>query len=260
MRVSVITVCYNSARTLERTLRSVSEQNHNDVEHIVIDGGSSDGCKEILLAHRANLSHLVSEPDDGIYDAMNKGLDLASGDVICFLNADDYYSASDVLSRVVSRMREHQLDALMGDVAYFRAGEPRRIVRRYHSGRFTPERLAWGWMPAHPALFLTKKVTDRVGKFKVDFRIAGDFEFVLRAFYGQKLSYEYMQEVLVHMQLGGESTKGLRSTVLLNREVLRACRENGLQTSYCKILSKYPEKLMEVFPSFWLAFRSSNSS
>lgn len=256
MKVSVITVCYNSAKTLERTLKSVFEQTHHDVEHIVIDGGSSDGCKDILFAHRSSLSHLVSEPDDGIYDAMNKGLDLASGDVICFLNADDYYSASDVLSQVVNRMREHKLDALMGDVGYFRAVEPRRIVRRYRSGRFTPERLAWGWMPAHPALFLTKNVTDRVGKFKVDFRIAGDFEFVVRAFSGRKLSYEHLREVVVHMQLGGESTRGLRSTVLLNREVLRACRENGLRTNYFKILSKYPEKLTEVFPFFWLASRS----
>lgn len=246
MKVSVITVCYNSAKTLGRTLRSVSEQDYQHVEHIVIDGGSSDGCADILAAYRPRLAHLVSEPDHGIYDAMNKGLALACGEVICFLNADDYYASPEVLSQVMRKMQTEKLDALMGDVGYFRKESSQRIVRRYRSDRFTPERLAWGWMPAHPALFLKKKVIQRVGKFNPDYRIAGDFEFIIRAFYGHALRYEHIPEVLVHMQAGGASTGGWRSKVLLNREVLRACRENGLQTHMLKILSKYPAKLLEI--------------
>ncbi|HEY3432245.1 MAG TPA: glycosyltransferase family 2 protein [Rhodocyclaceae bacterium] len=246
MKISVITVCYNSAKTMERALRSVSEQDYQHVEHIVIDGGSSDGSADILAAYRSRLAHLVCEPDHGIYDAMNKGLALARGEVICFLNADDYYASPKVLSQVARKMRGQKLDALIGDVGYFREKAPQRIVRRYRSDRFTPERLAWGWMPAHPALFLSRKVVQRVGKFKTDYRIAGDFEFIIRAFHGHTLHYEHIPEILVHMQTGGASTGGWSSKVLLNREVLRACRENGLQTHMLKILSKYPAKLMEI--------------
>lgn len=245
MKISVITVCYNSAKTLERCLRSVSEQDYHHVEHVVVDGGSSDGSADILEVYRRRLAHLVIEPDNGIYDAMNKGLELASGNVICFLNSDDYYSTPKVLSQVATIMQAQKLDALLGDVIFFREGAPQRIVRRYRSDRFTPNRLSWGWMPAHPALFFTSEVVRRVGKFKIDYRIAGDFEFIIRAFYGQKLRYKHIAEVFVHMQIGGASTGGWRSMMLVNQEVIRACRENGLRTNILKILLKYPEKLME---------------
>lgn len=246
MKISIITVCYNSAKTLERTLRSVAEQDYQNVEHIVIDGGSFDGSADIIASYRTRLRHLVSEPDHGIYDAMNKGLALARGEVICFLNADDHYASPKVLSQVARKMQTEKLDALMGDVDYFREKSPQRICRRYRSERFTPERLAWGWMPAHPALFLSRAVVQRVGRFKTDYRIAGDFEFIVRTFHNHTLRYRHMPEVLVHMQTGGASTKGWRSKILLNREVLRACRENGLQTNILKILSKYPAKILEL--------------
>jgi glycosyltransferase involved in cell wall biosynthesis len=246
MKISVITVCFKSAKTLERTLRSVADQHHQNIEHIVIDGGSLDGSPDILAAYRTGLAHLVSEPDHGIYDAMNKGLALARGDIICFLNADDHYASPQVLSKVARKMQSLKLDALMGDIGYFHEQSPQRIVRRYRSDRFTPERLGLGWMPAHPALFLSNKVVQRLEKFKTDYRIAGDFEFIVRAFHGQALRYEHIPEVLVLMQTGGASTGGLRSKILLNQEVLRACRENGLQTHMLKILSKYPAKLMEI--------------
>ena len=246
MKISVITVCYNSARTLERTLQSVAEQDWQKVEHIVIDGGSTDGSKKILERCRSRLSHLVSERDNGIFDAMNKGLALATGDVVCFLNSDDRYASPNVLSQVASRMLDHNLDALMGDVGFFHERDSARIVRRYRSDRFHPDRLAWGWMPAHPALFLRKEVVKRVGGFKTDYRIAGDFEFILRVFHGHALRYRHFPEVLVNMQTGGVSTSGWRSKIKLNQEVLRACRENGLQTNMLKILSKYPLKLFEL--------------
>lgn len=246
MKISVITVCYNSARTLERTLQSVAEQDWSDVEHIVIDGGSSDGSAKILETFRSRLAHVVSEPDHGIYDAMNKGLACAQGEIVCFLNSDDYYVNPQVLSVVAAKMQAQDLDAFMGDVGFFHERFPQRLIRRYRSDRFTPERLAWGWIPAHPALFLRKRIIQRVGKFKIDYRIAGDFEFIVRAFHGHALRYEHVPEVLVHMQTGGASTGGWRSKLLLNREVLRACRENGLQTNMLKILSKYPAKLLET--------------
>lgn len=243
--ISVITVCYNSAATLERALQSVADQDWPWVEHIVIDGGSTDSTSAIIERFCSSLACVVSEPDHGIYDAMNKGLDCANGEIICFLNADDQYADHEVLSRVAKQMRELELDALLGDVGFFHEDDPLHMVRRYRSDRFHPSRLAWGWMPAHPALFLSSAVTQRVGHFKTDYRIAGDFEYIVRAFHGQALHYQHLPEVLVRMQTGGVSTSGWRSKVLLNREVLRACRENGLQTNMLKILSKYPIKMLE---------------
>ena len=245
--MTVVTVCYNSANSLERALKSVAMQSWPKVEHIVIDGGSTDDTLSILKRYQNDLAHVLSEPDKGIYDAMNKGLDRATGDIVCFLNADDQYASSHVLSLVAKQMQAHQLDALLGDVAFFHSADPTRMVRRYRSDRFTPERLAWGWMPAHPALFLNKSVVQRVGRFKSDYRIAGDFDYIARAFYGHNLRYRHLPEVLVHMQTGGASTAGWRSKVLLNQEVLRSCRENGISTNLFKVLSKYPMKLLELF-------------
>jgi glycosyltransferase involved in cell wall biosynthesis len=212
--ISVITVCYNSASTLDRALQSVVKQDWPRIEHIVIDGGSVDGSLEILQRHLPHLAKVVSEPD--------------------------------ILSRVAVQMRDEGLHALMGDVALFHSSEPGKMIRRYRSGRFSPNRLAWGWMPAHPALFLRTDVVRRVGRFKTDFRIAGDFEFIIRAFIGHELLYRHVPDVLVYMQSGGASTLGLRSKIRLNQEVLRACRENGLRTNIFKILSKYPMKIWEM--------------
>ena len=183
MRISVITVCFNSAKTLTRTLDSVAEQDYPEIEHIVIDGGSFDGSVNILTTYSGKLAHVLSEPDEGIYDAMNKGLKLASGDVLCFLNADDHYACPTVLSSVSKKMRTNNLDVLIGDVGFFREQSPSKITRRYRSDRFTPDRLGWGWMPAHPAMFITKEVVQRVGKFRTDYHIAGDFDFYFKNFF-----------------------------------------------------------------------------
>ncbi|KQP03050.1 glycosyltransferase family 2 protein [Pseudorhodoferax sp. Leaf265] len=245
MHTTVITVSFNSAATLARTLASVATQSYPYVEHIVVDGGSTDGTVDLVHQHGAHLAHFISEPDRGIYDAMNKGLRIASGDVIAFLNADDRYANGQVLERVAALMEREGLDALLGDVAFFHAQAPDRLVRRYDSGRFRPERLGWGWMPAHPASFFRRSVFVQTGEFRTDYRIAGDYEWIARAFQRSPLRYRHVPEVLVHMQTGGISTRGWRSTLVLNQEVLRACRENGIPTHWAKILSKYPRKLLE---------------
>lgn len=245
MKITVITVAYNSAATLSRTLRSVASQTHPAVEHIVIDGGSTDATRAVLQETGAHVSHFISEPDRGIYDAMNKGVNLASGDVISFLNADDHFAHADVLACVAEQFERQPLDALLGDVAFFRPHEPDRMVRRYRSDRFSPRALGWGWMPAHPALFVARTLFERVGPFKTDYRIAGDYEWVARAFGSGQLRYSHLSDILVHMQTGGVSTRGWRNTVLLNQEVMRACRDNGIATNWFKILSKYPAKLRE---------------
>lgn len=250
MKISVITVAYNSAATITRALRSVTLQSHPDVEHIVIDGASTDGTAALVRRLGTRVSAFVSEPDKGIYDAMNKGLSLVTGDVVGFLNSDDVYATTDVLAKVAECMESWGgQDAVLGDVAFFHAGRPDQIVRRYRSSRFTPDLLGWGWMPAHPAMFIRRSVYDDVGYFNTDYRIAGDYEWVARAFRMRPIRYRHLPEVLVHMQTGGVSTGGWRNTLRLNQEVLRACRDNGISTNWLKILSKYPAKLREFMSS-----------
>lgn len=245
MKITVITVAFNAAPTIADTLQSVAAQTYRDVEHIVVDGASKDETLDIVRQHGKHLAKLISEPDQGIYDAMNKGLRLASGDIIGFLNADDVYADTRVLELVAAAMKKGGLDALFGDAEFVSPDRPDRILRRYRSECFRPERIAWGWMPAHPTLFLRRQMYERFGFFRMDYRIAGDFELVARMFHGGTLRYRHLPEVLVRMRTGGISTGGWRNTLLLNREVLRACRENGIPTSLPKILSKYPAKLLE---------------
>jgi len=245
MKITVVTVAYNAASTIADTIHSVAVQTHADLEHIVIDGASQDKTAEIAQQTSGRISLIVSKPDLGVYDAMNKGLALASGDVIGFLNADDLYASKDVLSRVVGIMERESLDALFGDVEFFRPKDPTRTVRRYRSARFSPDQIALGWMPAHPALFLRRRVYESYGLFRTDYRIAGDFEYCARIFHSNTLVYRSLPETLVRMRTGGISTSGWRNTLLLNREVLRACRENGIDTNILKIFSKYPAKLLE---------------
>lgn len=245
MKISIITVAFNAAHTIADTLESVAGQTHSEIEHIVVDGASTDGTLDVVRRHGQRVARLISEPDHGIYDAMNKGIRLATGDVIGFLNADDKYPDTGVLARVSAVLEREKLDALFGDAEFVSSARPDQPVRRYRSERFRPDRIAWGWMPAHPTLFLRRRVYERFGMFRTDYRIAGDFELVARMFHGGTLRYRHLPEVLVRMRTGGVSTGGWRNTILLNREVLRACRENGIQTNLPKILSKYPAKLLE---------------
>lgn len=247
MKISVITVCYNSALTIKDTLESVALQRYKDFEHLIIDGGSKDGTLEIIRAWKGHPVRLISESDEGIYDAMNKGVRLATGDVVAFLNADDFYKDDNVLGRVAQVMQAERLDALYGDVEFFRPGQQDTVARRYNSGRFTAGRLGWGWMPAHPALFVRRALFERYGVFRTDYRIAGDFEFITRVFKHPELRHRHLPESLVRMQLGGISTSGWRATLQLNREMMRACRENAIPTNWVKILLRYPVKALEFF-------------
>jgi len=246
MKISVITVCFNSQSTLQKSIDSVASQRGVEVEHIVIDGGSYDATVDIIQRNAKRLAHFVSEPDNGVYHAMNKGLKLATGEIIAFLNSDDVYSHPEVLELVSRRMQEEALDALYGNVEFFHAGKPDRVIRTYDSGRFRPSRIGWGWMPAHPALFVRQSIYQRFGHFREDYKIAGDYEFVARIFKDRQMKSAHVDQVLVRMQTGGLSTAGLRATYLLNREILQACRENGIRSNWFMVLSKYFLKLREL--------------
>ena len=246
MKVSIITACYQSEATIQKAIDSVACQTWPSIEHIIIDGASRDATVAIVERNLSRIAYFVSEPDKGVYQAMNKGLKLATGDVIAFLNSDDVYSSPLVIESIARTMEKEGLDALYGNVEFFHADNPDKVVRTYNSGRFNPSRIGWGWMPAHPALFIRRDVYQRFGNFKEDYKIAGDYEFIARIFKSGELKSRHFDNVLVRMQTGGLSTAGLAATYQLNKEILRACRQNGISTNWLKILSKYFFKLGEL--------------
>lgn len=245
MKISIVTVSYNAAATIADTIASVQAQDHPDIEHIIVDGASSDGTAELVARMADACTRWISEPDQGLYDAMNKGIALATGDVIGILNADDYFVDSSSVSAIADAFASNPGgDAILGDIAF--VDEHQRTTRRYRSNRFRPALTRWGWMPAHPGMYLTRQAYDRVGSYRTDLKIAADFDFVVRAFNVIGLRYSYLPRVLVHMRLGGASTDGWRARITINREVVRACRENGVYTNLAMIMSKYPLKVLEL--------------
>lgn len=237
-------MCKNSGDTIGRTLRSINNQDYPDLEHIVIDGGSTDRTLEIIQSHRHRSLTLCSERDDGIYDAMNKGINLATGEIICFLNGDDFYAHEGVIKKVVRKISTDSLDMLLTDVIIFDVLGG-GIQRRYSSSRFDRQSLSWGWMPAHPGAFIRSSLIDKVGGFDPKFKIAGDYDLFCKIIQRSGLRYSHSDFITVYMKSGGASSSGLKSLWTLNREVLIACRQNNIDTNLLKILSKYPRKLFE---------------
>ncbi|MFB2704996.1 MULTISPECIES: glycosyltransferase family 2 protein [Marinobacter] len=247
MKVSVITVCFNSAETIEGTLAAVSSQTYPDIEHVIIDGGSSDGTVDRVRTRVRESDVLVSEPDEGLYDAMNKGVALAKGDIVGILNSDDFYESEDVISSVVRVFAENpDVDVVFGDVVFVAPEDLLRVTRYYSAEHFRPWKLRFGWMPPHPATFVRKSAYERVGKYRLDMRIAADYDMFVRWLLVAGLKWKYLDKVLVRMRAGGVSTSGFRSSIRLNREIVRACRDNGVYTSLLFVLSKIPFKLLEL--------------
>jgi glycosyltransferase involved in cell wall biosynthesis len=246
MRVSVITVCYNSEKFIARSIESVLAQFHKDLELIIIDGGSTDKTLEVVKSYKDARIKFLSEVDFGIYDAMNKGLKIASGDIICFLNSDDYYADENVLTQVVMNFAENGYDILLGDIQFFNARRAQQLVRIYPARRFKANRLKFGWMPPHPGFFARRTVYENYGFFDVSYKVAGDFDFIARVFVDSKVEFSYLNRVVVKMAVGGVSTSGLVSKIRLNCEVMRACRQNGIRTNWLFLMMKYPLKIFDM--------------
>lgn len=244
MKVSVVTVCFNSAPTVVGTLRSVASQTHPLIEHIIVDGASTDGTLDLVRLHGSHVSRLISEPDEGIYDAMNKGLAAASGDLVGFLNADDLFASPKAIAQLVETAQASGCDAVYGDLVYVRADATDLVVRHWRSGNYTPSRLRFGWMPPHPTFYVRRAVMQRLGGFDTQLRIAADYDFMLRCLTGPVRNVGYANEVLVQMRLGGVSNRSLMNIVHKSREDLHAIRRNGvggLLTLCCKNLRKLPQ-------------------
>lgn len=247
MKISIITATYNAATTIEDTILSVASQSYPDIEHIIIDGSSTDGTLSFIKKHENKVAKVISEPDNGIYDAMNKGISLATGDMIGMLNSDDFYINNDVISTVVNAFMAKNVDSVFADLVYVRADDLDKIVRYYSSANFNPKKMAYGWMPAHPTFFVKREIYEQYGLYKTDYQIAADYELIARFLVKSKVSYSYIPKVLVKMRTGGASTRNLKSNWILNKEIVRACRENGIETNIFKVYSKYFVKLFQLF-------------
>lgn len=226
----MVTVCWNSEATIEGTLKSVAAQTHPFVEHIIVDGASTDRTMEIVRRF-PHVSIVVSERDRGIYDAMNKGLALATGDVIGTLNADDFYASPEVLSGVADAFRDPALDVTYADLCYVDQDDPTRIVRYWRSSAFVPGSYRHGWCPPHPTFFVRRSAYDRFGNFDLDYRIASDVELTMRFLETHRARFRYLDRVMVHMRLGGTTNKSLRNIIRQNREIWRALVKHRLKPS-----------------------------
>lgn len=248
MKISIVTATWQCAEMIGDCLASVAGQSHAEREHIVIDGGSTDGTLARLQAHRDQLAVLVSEPDQGIYDALNKGLARAGGDVVGLLHADDLYADRDVLARIAAAFADPTVEAVYGDLVYVARQDTSRVVRYWRAGDYEPARLRRGWMPPHPTLYLRRSLYERFGMFDARFQIAADYDLILRMLTHLDGNGEgrvrYLPEVLVRMRVGGMSNRSLRQLLRKSWEDYQALRANhvgGLGALAWKNLSKLPQ-------------------
>lgn len=246
MKISIVTVAYNSAATIRDTIESVMSQTYSDIEYIIIDGASKDGTMAIVDEYRERIAKVVSEPDNGLYDAMNKGIAMATGDVIGILNSDDFFETDYALAAVAHAFEENPKAQLaFGDVVFVDADDLATVTRYYGAAHFQPWKLRFGWMPPHPGTYIRREAYSQVGDYSTHYRISADYEMFIRLLLVRKLPWTRIDGVLVRMRAGGVSTAGLRSSIRLNTEIVQACRRNGIYTNMLMVLSKLPFKLLE---------------
>ncbi len=242
LKVSIVTTTYNSQKTLEETIKSVLSQSYKDIEYIIIDGNSSDGTIEIVSKYRDRISKFISEPDNGIYDAMNKGLKLATGDVVGILNSDDVYCDNNVVAKVVDIFNQTDSDSVYGDLYYVKEDDLTNVVRYWKSSVFKKGSFKKGWHPAHPTFFVKKEIYEKYGYFDLSMEVSADFELMLRFLEKYNISAKYIPQVIVKMRMGGESNSSIKNIIKGNRSILKAFDKNHIKVN--KIL--YP--LYRFFP------------
>lgn len=239
MTISIITVVFNN-ELIGSAIQSVMDQDYKDVEYIIIDGGSTDGTLAVIDSFKAHVSMLISEPDQGIYDAINKGIAVATGDVVGILNADDVFADHQVLSRVAMKFKTQPLvDAFYADIVFTERHDISKITRYYSSAQFKPWMFRFGTAPAHPSFYAKRSLFYQYGNYCTDLEISGDFDLILRFMLIHKIKTGYVNDVWVKMRLGGISTSGLTSIIKQNREILISCQRNGLFTITPFVYAKY---------------------
>jgi glycosyltransferase len=244
IKISVITVVYNRENTISRAIKSIQDQEYQNIEYIIVDGKSNDNTLNVIKKLIRENDILISEKDYGIYDALNKGIKRATGDVICFLHSDDLYENNYILSNINYLFIKNNVDIIYGDATFFKK-KTTNIIRIYKSPHFNVNNLSKGLMPAHPAMFIKKTVYEKHGLFNINFKIAGDFDWLCRVSKDTNISSLKIDKIFVKMQYGGISTNGLKSLYLLNKEVITALKINAIKSSFFNLLFKYIKKITE---------------
>jgi glycosyltransferase len=243
MKISIITITYNSAKTVQRALESVQSQTYKDIEHIIVDGASTDGTKELIETYAKQHGNVrwISEKDKGIYNAINKGIALATGDVIGFLHSDDVLYSADSIEQIAAAFADPKIDVAYGDLQYC-SGE--KVIRRWRSNPFSPSSLKFGWMPPHPTVYVRKEVYEQVGEYDEWFHISADYDMMLRIF---KSGYQsqYIPEVLVRMETGGASNKNTRARLSKTQEDYIALKKNHVGAGYLTVAFKQLRKVRQ---------------
>lgn len=239
MKISIITVVYNNAATIEHTIQSVLSQDYHAVEHVVVDGASTDGTLDIINRYRDRLGIVISEKDKGMYDAMNKGIRAATGDIIGILNSDDFFYDQHVLSKVAAAFQsDAQIQATIGDIIFVK-NDNSTPLRHYNAQKWRPSKFAWGYMPPHPSFFCKKELFHQYGYYKTDYKIGADYELLIRFLLVHKARYKYLPILTTKMRMGGKSTQNFKSIFTINKEIKRGLQENNISANYLKIYSKY---------------------
>lgn len=248
MKISVVTAVFNREATIAEAVESVRRQSHADVEHIVQDGGSRDGTLSVLQTLASPQMHVVTARDGGIYDGINRGILRATGDIIGLMHSDDLFASNDVLARVADAMSDTSVDGAYGDLVYVAANDPQRVIRYWKSGAYDPAKLKWGWMPPHPTLYLRREVFDRLGLYDTDFKIAADYEGMLRFLMTGRVRLTYIPDVMVRMRVGGESNRSIGRILQKSKEDYRAIRRHrigGVGTLMSKNLQKITQFILK---------------
>lgn len=246
MKISIITATYNSAKTVRDTIESVVGQTYKNIEYIIIDGASKDNTLEIVNGYSNHITKVISEPDKGIYDAMNKGIAVATGDVIGILNSDDFFTDSKVIERVVEAFSKDSIDAVYGDIHFVNDDDLTKCVRYYSSKIFRPALMRLGFMPAHPSFYVRKECYERYGIFKLNYKIGADFELLLRFIFVNKIRIKYLNFDFVTMRTGGVSTSGVGSHKQIMKDHLLAFEENHIYTNPLLLSIRYIYKIFEL--------------
>jgi glycosyltransferase involved in cell wall biosynthesis len=244
-KISIITVTYNSAQTLEQTIQSVLLQDYENVEYIVVDGNSTDDTLSVIRNYRHKIAHFVSEKDDGLYHALNKGIALATGDIIGILHADDFYISDNVLTGIAETFKINNAEAVYADLYYVDKDNTDKIVRKWKSGNYTPGKFLWGWMPPHPAFFVKKELYTKFGAFNTTLRSAADYELMLRFIHKNKIKVAYFPEFIVKMRTGGQSNASVKNRVNANKEDRKAWDLNGIKPYFFTLTLKPLRKISQ---------------
>ena len=246
MKISIITVCYNAEKTIEKTIKSVLNQGYKNIEYIIVDGNSTDNTMNIITNYRNEVDIIISENDNGIYDAINKGINASSGEIIGILNADDILFNNNIITKIVEVFIESpELEAVIGDIIF--QDSSNKIRRYYSSQKWSIHKFSSGYMPPHPSFYCKKINFHKFGLYNTSFKIAADYELLIRFLKIHNLSYKYVPLIFVKMSLGGVSTRGISSFLTINSEIFKACKLNGIKTNYLKLYSKYFIKIFEYF-------------